>query len=130
MDERRSALIIANFQYEDADLRQLVAPAQDAEALERVLGDQEVGGFDVKTLLDRPAREVSEVVERFFLDRTRDDLLLLYFQIRARPPGRRRTALFRNGEHSVSTTSGRCSPGGAPSSSRMSSVTTLHFDRC
>ena len=79
MDERRSALIIANFQYEDADLRQLVAPAQDAEALERVLGDQEVGGFDVKTLLNRPAREVSEVVERFFLDRTRDDLLLLYF---------------------------------------------------
>src|SRR5215469_8549883 len=75
----RHALIIATFQYEDADLQQLVAPAQDAEALQRVLGDPKIGGFEVKTLLNRPASEVSTAVEDFFLDRARDDLLFLYF---------------------------------------------------
>src|SRR5215469_8216593 len=75
----RHALIIATFQYQDADLQQLVAPAQDAEALQRVLGDPKIGGFEVKTLLNRPASEVSTAVEDFFLDRARDDLLFLYF---------------------------------------------------
>jgi tetratricopeptide (TPR) repeat protein len=75
----RKALIIATFHYEDADLRQLVAPAQDAEALQRVLGDPQIGGFEVSTLLNRPAGEVSAAVEDFFLDRARDDLLFLYF---------------------------------------------------
>ncbi|HXJ96975.1 MAG TPA: caspase family protein [Terriglobia bacterium] len=75
----RKALIIATSQYEDPDLRQLVAPAQDAESLQRVLSDPEIGGFEVSTLLNRPASEVSAAVEDFFLDRTRDDLLFLYF---------------------------------------------------
>ena len=79
MDQRRSALVIANSEYEDADLRQLVAPARDAEALERVLGDPDVGGFEVKTLLNRPALEVSLAIEKFFLNRKRDDLVLLYY---------------------------------------------------
>lgn len=79
MKETKSALIIANSQYDDPDLRQLVAPSQDADALARVLSNPAIGGFDVKQLLNRPAREVSEEIERFFLDRSRDDLLLLYF---------------------------------------------------
>src|SRR5215472_824780 len=79
MDERRSALVIANSEYEDEHLRQLVAPARDAEALERVLADREVGGFEVKTLLNRPARDVNLAIEKFFLDRKREDLLLLYY---------------------------------------------------
>src|SRR5215471_13126229 len=79
MDERRSALIIANSEYEDGHLRELVAPARDAEDLERVLADPEVGGFEVKTLLNRPALEISVAIEKFFLNRKREDLLLLYY---------------------------------------------------
>lgn len=79
MKMARKALIIATFQYEDADLRRLVAPAQDAEALQRVLSDPQIGGFEVSTLLNRPAREVSAAVEDFSLGRARDDLLFLYF---------------------------------------------------
>lgn len=75
----KSALVIANSHYQDPDLRQLVAPAYDAEALARVLGNPAIGAFEVKTLLDKPAREVSEEIEKFFLNRRRGDLLLLYF---------------------------------------------------
>jgi len=79
MPETKAALIVANWRYEDADLRQLVAPANDAEALAAVLRDPKICGFEVTTLLNRPSREACEQIERFFLDRKRDDLLLLYF---------------------------------------------------
>src|SRR5512136_2546989 len=79
MLDGKSALIIANSHYQDPDLRQLVAPAYDAEAFARLLEDPAIGGFEVKTLLDKPAREVSEEIERFFLNRRPGDLLLLYF---------------------------------------------------
>ena len=77
--EKRLALIIASYEYQDPDLRQLVAPAQDAEALARVLQDPAIGGFEVQTLLNEPAHTVTQAVEAFFTDRRRDDLLLLYF---------------------------------------------------
>ena len=51
MSDKRSALMIASYLYQDADLRRLVAPAQDAEALSRVLEDPSIGGFSVKMLL-------------------------------------------------------------------------------
>ena len=79
MAEKKSALIIANFQYEDQVLQQLIAPAQDAEALAAVLGNPDIGGFEVQTLLNEPSHVVSERIEAFYADRKRDDLLLLYF---------------------------------------------------
>ncbi len=75
----RSALIIASQEYTDPGLRALRAPAHDAEALARVLGDPAIGGFDVQTMIDQPAYVVSEAVEGFFADRDVDDLLLLHF---------------------------------------------------
>lgn len=79
MTEKRFALIIANNQYEDVDLRQLIAPAQDAKALERVLKDPSIGGFEVKTLLNETKYRVDQETELFFANREHDDLLLLYF---------------------------------------------------
>ena len=77
---KRLALIIASYEYQDDSLRQLVAPAQDAEALARVLKDPDIGGFDeVKVLTNRPSHEVRVEIASFFADRKRDDLLLLYF---------------------------------------------------
>ncbi len=58
MVENRSALIVAVSEYQDAGLRRLVAPPQDAEALARVLGDMTIGGFAVKTLLNQPSHQV------------------------------------------------------------------------
>jgi uncharacterized caspase-like protein len=79
MSESKSALIIANYRYEHPDLRQLVAPAQDAESLARVLTDPVIGGFQVRTLVNEPSYKVSLEIESFFDNRKRDDLLLLYF---------------------------------------------------
>ncbi len=40
LDGPRAALVVATTQYEDPELRQLRAPAHDAEELAEVLGDQ------------------------------------------------------------------------------------------
>ena len=65
MPEAKAALIVANWKYEDGDLRQLVAPANDAEALAAVLRDPKICGFEVTTLLNRPSRELlARITER------------------------------------------------------------------
>jgi hypothetical protein len=79
MAEKRSALILACNQYEDPEIRQLTAPANDAEALAKVLNDPDIGGFEVKTLINEPSYKVKRAVESFFSDNQRDDLLFLYF---------------------------------------------------
>ncbi len=79
MAATRNALIVASYHYTDPGLRQLHAPASDARALEAVLQDPGIGGFDVRTLLNAPAHEVNLAVEEFFADRRPDDLLLVHF---------------------------------------------------
>jgi uncharacterized caspase-like protein len=79
MSEKREALIIATYEYEDEGLSQLVAPSHDAEDLARVLQDSRIGDFNVRILLNPPLQEANEVIEGFFLDRRPEDLLLLYF---------------------------------------------------
>ncbi|HZB31747.1 MAG TPA: caspase family protein [Streptosporangiaceae bacterium] len=76
---RRLALLIATYQYQDSGLRQLTAPAHDAEALAAVLRDPEVVGFEVTTLINEPHHRVGEAIGDFYRDRRRDDLTLLYF---------------------------------------------------
>ena len=78
MGTTRDALIIANNEYADDGLRRLRAPAHDAESLGEVLRSPDIGGFDVKTLLNVPAHEATLAVEEFFADRAPDDLLLLH----------------------------------------------------
>jgi hypothetical protein len=79
MEGRRSALILASYDYEDPGLRMLRAPARDAEALARVLQDPEIGNFEVRTVLNQPAHVVNLAVEEFFAERKPDDLLVLHF---------------------------------------------------
>ncbi|GAA3004688.1 caspase family protein [Actinokineospora diospyrosa] len=75
----RHALIVANDAYQDAGLRELRAPRQDADQLAAVLDDPEIGGFAVRTLHNVSAADTNEAIEDFFADRAPDDLLLLYF---------------------------------------------------
>src|SRR6478672_3722863 len=74
----RHALIVASNDYQDPGLRELLAPAADADALAEVLRDPAIGGFEVTTMLNQPAHLVNEAVEEFFTDRSPDDLLLLH----------------------------------------------------
>ena len=55
MTEKRFALIVASYEFQDPDLGQLVAPTRDAEALAWVLSDPAIGAFEVQTLLNEPS---------------------------------------------------------------------------
>ncbi|WP_052809467.1 caspase, EACC1-associated type [Streptomonospora alba] len=79
MSGARRALIIAQDTYEDPGLTQLRSPAQDTIALAEVLGDPEVGGFDVTVVHNDPSPVVAGRVEEFFAEGRREDALLLHF---------------------------------------------------
>ncbi|MFJ2829250.1 caspase family protein [Streptomyces sp. NPDC087263] len=76
---RRLAMLIATYEYQDSALRQLTAPAHDAEAFAAVLRDPAIAGFEVTTLVNQPHHLVGEAIGDFYRDRRRDDLTLLYF---------------------------------------------------
>jgi ABC-type transport system substrate-binding protein len=75
----RSALVIANLHFDDAALHALRSPADDAQALHRVLSDPAIGGFDIELSLDEDESTIRRRVADFFADRDRDDLLLLHY---------------------------------------------------
>jgi uncharacterized caspase-like protein len=78
MELGRSALIVANSEYDDSTLRKLRSPAQDAAQLARVLGDPEIGDFDVDLVLNGTAHNIREKVEGFFRERRPSDVLVFY----------------------------------------------------
>jgi hypothetical protein len=75
----RKALIIANAEYEQEALRNLLAPEADAEALGRVLGDPQIGNFAVQVVRNEPAYVIQAQVEELFSESRPDDVLLLHF---------------------------------------------------
>ena len=79
MSGQRKALIVANDQYNQESLRNLVAPAADAETLGRVLGDRQIGGFTVRVVRNEPSHVIQEQIEELFSESLPDDVLLLHF---------------------------------------------------
>ena len=79
MSGRRLALIVAIDEYEDAGLHTLRAPADDAEALAGILGDPEVGAFEVSTLRNETHWTVGQRVEELLSDAKPDDFVVLHF---------------------------------------------------
>jgi hypothetical protein len=76
---QRKALIVANDEYEQEGLRNLLAPAADAEALGRVLGDPRIGEFDVQVIRNEPSHVIQAHIEDLFSESRPDDVLLLHF---------------------------------------------------
>jgi hypothetical protein len=77
-DEPRAALVIATTTYQDPDLRQLRAPAHDAEDLAEVLGDPRIGGFTVTQVLNHSEGQVRREIDAFLSGRGTDDLVVVY----------------------------------------------------
>lgn len=76
----RTALFVGNSVYDDAMLSRLRTPEADVRSLAAVLGDPDIGGFDeVETVVDGEEPRVRRAIARFFHNRRRDDLVLLYF---------------------------------------------------
>ena len=76
---RRLALLIANNEFIDPSFQQLTAPEHDASTLESLLKNPDLCNFYVKTLINKTSYEVNQIIEEFYADSTRSDLLLLYF---------------------------------------------------
>ncbi|MBV9141643.1 MAG: caspase family protein [Pseudonocardiales bacterium] len=79
MEGRRQALIVANDDYEHDGLRRLLSPVADAQALARVLGDPQIGDFDVRVVHNEPAHAIQAQIEDLFVDSRTDDVLVLHF---------------------------------------------------
>jgi hypothetical protein len=79
MGGQRKALIVANDEYEQEALRDLLAPAADAEALRQVLSDPRIGDFAVQVVRNEPSYVIQGQIEDLFADSRPDDLLLLHF---------------------------------------------------
>ena len=75
----RKALIIANDRYEQEALPDLASPSADAEALSRVLGDPQIGGFTVQVAHNEPSHQIAARIEEMLAESQADDLLLLHF---------------------------------------------------
>jgi uncharacterized caspase-like protein len=75
----RYALVVAESDYGDPKLRNLRAPAADAESLAGVLSDPDIGDFEVDVALDEPESQLRRRIARFFSNRRPDDLLLVHF---------------------------------------------------
>ena len=73
------ALLIGVSEYEPG-LTPLPAAVKDIEAMQRVLQDPEMGGFDeVKTLANPEPHSMQYAIETLFSSRTREDLVVLFF---------------------------------------------------
>jgi hypothetical protein len=79
MNAHRKALIVANDEYEHEGLGQLSAPAADAQALAGVLGDEQIGDFDVQIVRNEPAHVIQALIEELFSEARPDDVLLVHF---------------------------------------------------
>ncbi|MBD2252462.1 caspase, EACC1-associated type [Nostoc parmelioides] len=75
----KMALVIGVSDYEPG-LTPLPGSARDVEAMQRVLQQPDVGGFnEVKMLLNPTPQEMQEAIETLFSGRKKDDLVLLFF---------------------------------------------------
>jgi CheY-like chemotaxis protein len=74
----RAALLIATSTYADPAFNPLAAPESEAMGLAEVLGDPEIGGFDVQTVVNQPAHLVMRAIEQHLTARRPDDFALLH----------------------------------------------------
>ena len=78
MPGRRIALLVVTDTHADPTFRALQAPQADADALAAVLRDPLIGGYEVETLVNRPADDVRRRLNRLFGEADRDDMILCY----------------------------------------------------
>jgi len=74
----KTALLIGVSEYQPG-LSPLPAATKDVTALKQVLEHPDIGGFQVISLTNPDPSSMQEAIETFFADRSKNDLVLLYF---------------------------------------------------
>jgi len=76
------ALLIGVSEYSEG-LRPISSAIPDVEAMRRVLDHPDMGAFDKVTVLPNPDKgSMEKAVDDLFADRQKDDLVLLYFEMK------------------------------------------------
>lgn len=75
----RRALVVANDEYDDTGLQSLRSPVTDAAALADVLGDPDIGQFELSVVRNATVQELREKLDTFFGSAGRADELLVHF---------------------------------------------------
>lgn len=77
---RKFALLIGVSQSSEEDLPELPSAIEDIRAMQAVLQNPEIGGFDSVAVLPNPTRqEMEEAIETLFANCKKEDLVLFYF---------------------------------------------------
>jgi len=80
MSERRYALIVANYEFEDKRLQNLTSPAKDAELLVELLKNYEIGNYDeINLQINKSDDFLRKEINAFFSGKLPDDTLLFYY---------------------------------------------------
>ncbi|MFZ9739841.1 MAG: caspase family protein, partial [Prochlorotrichaceae cyanobacterium] len=76
---QKTALLIGVTEYGEG-IPNLTAPANDVAAIQRVLEDPAMGGFDrVQTLVNPDGPDMQEAIFNLFDQASKDDFVLLFF---------------------------------------------------
>jgi hypothetical protein len=77
---RKFALLIGVSESSEEDLPELPSAIEDIRAMQVVLQNPEIGGFDSVAVLPNPTRqEMEEAIETLFADCKKEDLVMFYF---------------------------------------------------
>ncbi|MFE4699906.1 Hsp70 family protein [Streptomyces sp. NPDC056738] len=87
---RKAALLVVNQHYADGRFSELPGAAADAEHLAAVLGDPDIGAFEVTVVENGTALEIRKAVQSFFAHARSQDLLLLHLSCHGRKDARGR----------------------------------------
>src|ERR1700740_371753 len=73
------ALLIANAEYQHAELRKLNAPHHDVETLAALLKQPDIGGYQAQGLIDDTKGAIERAINRILVKGERDDTALIFF---------------------------------------------------
>jgi uncharacterized caspase-like protein len=79
MAGKRLALLIANADYEHAELRKLKTPHGDVRALETLLTRPDIGGYQAQVLIDETKAATERAIDRMLVEADREDTVLIFF---------------------------------------------------
>jgi HEAT repeat protein len=73
------ALLIANAEYQHAELRKLNAPQHDVKTLAALLERPDIGGYQAQVLIDGTKGAIERAINRMLVEGERDDTALIFF---------------------------------------------------